>query len=310
MQYPIKKKIKIYRGNSLKKFLLKASYIAKNVIYIKNFSSNKVLKTSNKDPVLLAYPEKIDIDFKADEFRVLVIKSDNSLIRNAQKLRYQNFFNDKKTNKKVSKIESDEFDKFCDHLLVIDTSISESYVVGTYRLLLNTPLSSKSELYTSTEFDLEKLKKQKVRILEAGRSCVHPNYRDGRIIRLLWKGLASYIKLKKVDFIIGCASFSGMKVKNFRTELSYLHYYHLAPKKYDSIPIADKKVTFRLKEKKKINKLSSFKLLPPLIKAYLRVGAWVGSGAVLDKKFKTIDVCIILKSKNILNKYLNLAVKN
>ena len=298
---------KITKKRALRTIIAKAKYIAKNVIYMKRFSQSASPKNFRDKSVLLSYPQKLDINFSADRFDVKLIKSDDPVLLNAQKLRFNTFFN-KKSNKSGYQVDIDKYDKYCDHLVVIDNSISPTYVVGTYRLLINSGFNSKVGLYTETEFDLYKLKKLKVKILEAGRSCVHEDYRDGKIIRLLWRGLSSYISQKNVDFIVGCASFEGCDIDSYLEKLSFLHHNYLAPRKYLVKSLKNKTIKIKILKKKDIDNFKIFKSLPPLIKAYLRVGSWIGQGAVIDKEFKTTDVCIILKVDRINTKYLNMAV--
>lgn len=292
MHYLIKKKNK--KRIDFKSIFLKVSYIAKNVIYIKKFSIPTKEQKKNHKSILLTYPGEINVNFQVERYKVKLIKSDDPLLENAQKLRYKTFLNSFRFQRK-KKIDNDKYDNFCDHLVVIDTFVSDNFIVGTYRLLMNNGLNESSDLYTETEFDIKKLKKFKGRILEAGRSCVHESYRNGRIIRLLWRGLSSYINQQNVNFILGCASFTHEENFKIDDKLSYLYHYHIAPKKFRSIPLDGKGINWNLIPKKNLNKREIFKSLPPLIKAYLRVGAWVGEGAVFDKEFNTIDVCIILK---------------
>ncbi|MDC3090862.1 GNAT family N-acetyltransferase [Rickettsiales bacterium] len=293
----------------MKSIISKAGHFAKNVIYIKKFSTNSIKKLEKFNTVLLDYPNKVLVDFSVEKFHVKIIKSNDPLLKKAQKLRYESFLDGLRNKKIKNKLDSDDYDKFCDHLVVIDTSISLNHVVGTYRLLNYSSSNSGVDLYTETEFNLKNLKKEKPMILEVGRSCVDRNYRDGRIIRLLWRGLSEYIVKKNIDYIIGCASFKSIDVEELKEELSYLHHYHLAPRKIRSQPLKEKRVEWKIIPKKKIKKSELFKKLPPLIKAYLRVGSWIGEGAIIDKEFGTIDVCIILKKKNILSKYLNMSEK-
>ena len=119
-------------------------------------------------------------------------------------MRQKSFFK----NSKIKQSDSDEYDKFCDHLVVIDKSVSDDFVVGTYRLLLKPKFLARQRFYSESEFNITNLLAgNKFTLLEAGRSCVHEQYRDGRIIRLLWRGLATYIVNNRVDLIFGCASF-------------------------------------------------------------------------------------------------------
>ena len=219
-------------------------------------------------------------------------------------MRQRSFFENSK-----KKIDSDEFDQFCDHLVVIDKSVASDFVVGTYRLLLKEKNEKYKRFYSESEFDISNLFKKNISMLEAGRSCVDKNYRDGKIIKLLWRGLAFYIIQKKVDLIFGCASFPSSNYSEFKTQLSYLNHFHKPPQRFSTCPKDELKAGLDILPSENINKDEEFRLLPPLIKAYIRAGAWIGKGAVVDKKFNTTDVLIILKSENIIKKYSNLSFK-
>ena len=269
----------------------------------------KINRSINSD---LNLNDSIDsnINFEVDRFQVLVVNDNDLLIRNAQRLRFNIFLKESSINNPDYVLDSDEYDKFCDHLVVIDKSVSSHYVVGTYRLMINFSNNPKGDFYTETEFDLYNLKKLDLKILEVGRSCVHKNYRDGKIIRLLWRGLSTYIKKSKVDFIIGCASFQCSNTNKIRNQLSFLKNFYSAPKKYLTFPLKSKSIKWKNSDISEISRLKIFKSLPPLIKAYFRVGAWVGEGAVFDPHFKTIDICIILKADKIDPKYLKMAINH
>ena len=119
---------------------------------------------------------------------------------------------------------------------------------------------------------------------EAGRSCVHQDYRDGRIIKLLWRGLASYIYEKKIDLIFGCASFPSSKYEQFINQLSYLNHFHSPPEKFLTFPLDNIETKFKIVPKNKLN-MKEISAFASLIKAYIRAGAWVGQGSIVDKKF-------------------------
>ena len=288
--------------------LSKVKYVARNVIYVKKWSSNleeeKTKKTvySSKDSKKSSNTEQLDFSFK--KYQVKIIKHPDPLLIKAKQLRQKSFFENSK-----EKIDSDEFDKFCDHLVVIDRSVSNDFVVGTYRLLLKRKSQMYRKFYSESEFDISNLFKKNISMLEAGRSCVDKNYRDGNIIKLLWRGLAFYIIQKKVDLIFGCASFPSSNCAEFKNQLSYLNHFHKPPHKYSTSPKEKLKANIDIVLPKNINEDDEFRALPPLIKAYIRAGAWVGKGAVVDKMFNTTDVLIILKSKNIIKKYSNLSFK-
>ena len=286
--------------NGVKSILSKVSCVAKNVIYIPKFS-NKLFKnktlTSN-----LALTKKVEFSFGS--YLVTTIDSNNPLIENVQKLRYSSFFGNSK-----NEFDKDEFDQECDHLVVIDKSKGVDFVVGTYRLLIKPKNIIYKKFYSESEFEIKKLFETKdITLLEAGRSCVVDGYRDGRIIRLLWRALATYILKNNIDLIFGCASFPSSDYQKYVKQLSYLHNNHAPPKQYCTSPLNHLKAKYKVLKNIELKNFEIFRSLPPLIKAYIRAGAWVGKGAIIDKKFDTTDVLIILKSSKIIKKYSQLAV--
>ena len=205
----------------------------------------------------------------------------------------------------------DELDPFCDHLLVIDhnkRSTSKS-IVGTYRLIRRPMTQIHGKFYTEGEFDIKNILKTKGEILELGRSCVDKNYRDKPIIKLLWKAISAYMEHYKIKVLFGCASFPGINYKKYKEQLSFLYHYHLAPESIRPKALLPNKVQINYCEKKTLNNYEIFKSLPPLLKGYLRLGAYVSDGAFIDKQFNTIDICIVLKSDSLKQKYLNLHKK-
>ena len=290
----------------IKLILKKVKFVAKNVIYVKNWSKNssilQKLKTENNPSI-----KSKKLSFNHGSIELKIIDNTDQLMHKVKKLRYESFFGE---SDKV-KYDSDEFDKLCDHLVAIDKSISDDYVVGTYRLLLKPKFVKSQKFYSQSEFNISKLtKKKSLTLLEAGRSCVHKNYRDGTVIRLLWRGLATYIVKNQVDIVFGCASFPSSNHNLFRNQLSYLKHYHSSPKYLKTKPLWKLKVKFKTIDKKLLNSNEEFRKLPPLIKAYIRVGAFVGSGAIVDKEFDTTDVLIVLETKKMLKKYSKLYLKN
>ena len=291
-----------------KSILSKVKYVAKNVIYLKKWSKHpekekpKEIEYSSNDLKKSISSKQLDFSFK--KYQIKIIRYPDPLLIKAKQLRQKSFFEN--SNKKI---DSDEFDQFCDHLVVIDKSVASDFVVGTYRLLLKEKNENYKRFYSESEFNISNLFKKNVSMLEAGRSCVDKNYRDGKIIKLLWRGLAFYIIQKKVDLIFGCASFPSSNYSEFKTQLSYLNHFHKPPQRFSTCPKDELKADLDILPSENINKNEEFRLLPPLIKAYIRAGAWIGKGAVVDKKFNTTDVLIILKSENIIKKYSNLSFK-
>ena len=227
----------------------------------------------------------------------------------AQSLRYRVFYEEMSANPsskmKALKRDFDKFDNFWDHLLVLDNSKTdiEDKVIGTYRLNRKSRAQNLGGFYTSQEYNIEGLLKQPGEILELGRSCVDVNYRNGQTMQLLWRGIANYVFFHNIEIMFGCASFPGIKVEPIKMLLSYLYHNHLAPKDIRPVAVSNRYIDMNILDKEKINAIETRKKIPPLIKGYLRLGCFVGDGAVLDKQFDTIDICIVLKTDLVTRRY-------
>ena len=240
--------------------------------------------------------------------------AENSLeIDAAQALRYKVFFQEMQAKPTIEQIKSkrdiDEFDYYFDHILVVDHSKSGKIyekVVGTYRLNRGNHKDKKGFFYTSGEYDLSKLINLDLNILELGRSCVDKRYRNGKTMQLLWAFIAQYVIKYDVKIMFGCASFPGTEVDIHKSALAYLYNKYLAP--FHIRPVAVKSRYIKMKNDKLINDSNFKKFLssiPPLIKGYIRLGAFVGDGAVIDHDFNTTDVCIVLPTKKVASRYMD-----
>jgi putative hemolysin len=162
--------------------------------------------------------------------------------------------------------------------------------------------------YTQGEYDIAPLiaaRSPKYRFMELGRSCVLKPYRNKRTVELLWHGLWTYVREHKVDVMIGCASFEGTDPEQHAMALTYLHHHHLAPPDWRCRAHAGQHVSMNRLPKERIDAKAALKGLPPLIKGYLRLGAFIGDGAVIDRQFGTIDVLIILPVEKIDPRYFD-----
>ncbi|MAH05140.1 MAG: GNAT family N-acyltransferase [Pseudomonadota bacterium] len=241
----------------------------------------------------------------------VMIADSPALIEAAQKVRYQVFYdeygatpNDEMARKRM---DFDKYDVMTDHLVVVDRRQSENLgVVGTYRLLRANKLHEGHDFYTADEFDIHRLKESGADLLELGRSCVLPEYRTRPVLQLLWEGIAQYLAEHKIDLMFGCASFNGTDVSKIERELSYLYHYHLASDSLRARALDDLYVDMNILPKNEIshNMKRVFANLPPLIKGYIRLGASIGEGAIIDHNFNTIDVCIILPTHLVTERYL------
>jgi putative hemolysin len=200
----------------------------------------------------------------------------------------------------------DEFDEPCDHLLVMDRSRIErgkNPVVGTYRLLRGQVGRAYGKFYTAAEYDIAPLFRLPYELLELGRSCVHPDYRNRSTMQLLWRGIGAYVEHHRIGLMFGCASFPGTDSVALKGPLSYLHHYHLAPEALRIRAVDSRFVPMDQLPKEAVDRKRNLAQLPPLIKGYLRLGGFVGEGAVLDHAYNTTDVCILVRTEGIRQSY-------
>ncbi len=205
----------------------------------------------------------------------------------------------------ASRRDRDEFDDYADHLLVIDHEIGSGpeSVVGTYRLLQSAGAAAVGRFYSADEYDISTILAFPGQVLELGRSCVDARYRGRAVMQLLWRGIAAYIFHNNIDLMFGCASLPGTNPEKLATELSYLYEHHLAPPALRPRAKADRYVEMRRVPVHSFDPRRVNQTLPPLIKGYLRIGGYIGDGAVVDTQFNTTDVAIIVKTDLVTDKY-------
>ncbi|MBO9097087.1 MULTISPECIES: l-ornithine N(alpha)-acyltransferase [unclassified Rhizobium] len=204
----------------------------------------------------------------------------------------------------------DSWDAICDHLLVLDHSIegdTEDQIVGTYRLLRQEVAMAHGGFYSASEFATDALiaRHPDKQFMELGRSCVLPAYRTKRIVELLWQGNWAYALKHGMGAMFGCASFPGIRPEEHALALSFLYHNVRAQGEWaaDALPALAR--TMDLMPAEAINARKALMAMPPLIKGYLRLGAMVGTQAVVDHAFNTTDVLIVLPIASISDRYVN-----
>jgi putative hemolysin len=239
-----------------------------------------------------------------------------SEIRRAQRLRYKVFYEEMSAVPgalaMLSRRDEDAYDAVFDHLLVIDRGDASdgrrwrpSKVVGTYRMLRQDVAELNDGFYTQGEYDIAPLlaAKPDYSFMELGRSCVLKPYRNKRTLELLWQGVWSYVREHGADVMIGCASFEGTDPTAHAEALSFLYHSALAPEEWRVRAHSHLRVDMNMLPRERVNARKALKALPPLIKGYLRLGAYVGDGAVIDHQFGTTDVFIIMPVESIKTRY-------
>lgn len=230
-------------------------------------------------------------------------------IRAAQKLRYKVFYEEYAATPTeqmaAEKRDFDPYDDVADHLIVVDEGIRDpqQQIVGTYRLLRREAAAKAGGFYSSAEYDITPIIDSKMKVLELGRSCVMAEYRTRPVLQLLWQGITDYMLDHNIGIMFGCASLYGTDTAALSQQLAYLYHYHLAPEELRTHAIAGRHIDMNMHTKESIDAKAAFSALPALIKGYLRLGAYIGDGAVIDHQFNTVDVCIILPMKEVAERY-------
>jgi len=248
------------------------------------------------------------------EVRLAATKRD---VRKAQRLRFKVFFEEGGAlagpKASLTRRDADRFDKFCDHLIVVDHSARNRFgnlkprVVGAYRLLRSeVAREKKCGFYSADEYDISGLieRHQEKRFLELGRSCVLADYRGKRTIDLLWRGILAYVRCYDIDVMIGCASFEGANALVHAAPLSYLAHHARAEGEWRVRARENRHTPMEMLGPDAVDGRRALASLPPLIKGYLRLGALFGDGAVVDRKFNTVDVFVVMPVERMDARYI------
>lgn len=247
---------------------------------------------------------------EAGRFTVRLAECDADVAA-AQRLRYRVFVEEMgaqaSPQDRAERRERDRFDPFFDHLLLIDNQSTnpdvERGVVGVYRLMTGSRARAGIGFYGASEYELGRLVTYPRETLELGRSCVDLEHRGGAGMHLLWTGLGEYVATHGVSILFGVASFRGKDPEPIAQALSYLHHCHLAPEDLRVRAVAERYVPMDILPLEEVDKVEALRQTPALIKAYLRLGGVVGEGAYVDHEFNTIDVCLLMDTSQMVERY-------
>ena len=251
------------------------------------------------------------MDDQPPEFRVKLAESEAER-RAAQALRYRVFVEELGGDGPMvdhdARLETDRFDPFFDHLLLLDDAKNGS-VVGVYRVLRDDQATLAGQFYSEDEYDLDPLRSSGRRLMELGRSCLDADYRGGAAMYHLWNALARYVADHNIEILFGVASFHGIDPKPLAQPLSLLYHRHLAP---EDLRVRAKDVHYQrldLLAEDELDRRTAMLQVPALIKAYLRLGGYVGDGAYIDHAFNTTDVCLIMDTVRLNEKHKSIYTK-
>ncbi|MBM3520944.1 MAG: GNAT family N-acetyltransferase [Alphaproteobacteria bacterium] len=237
-------------------------------------------------------------------------------IRACQALRYRVFYEELAARPEgeaaASRLDADRFDPICDHLLVIatseapgaeDTPIDGGVLVGTYRMLRQEIAEAHFGFYTESEFDVRPMiaAHPHLRFLELGRSCVLRSHRTKPVLELLWQGIWDFVRAHRMDVMFGCASLEGADPQRHRQALGLLASLRETPTEWRAAALPTRRVD--MPAGKGAFDRRALHALPPLIKGYLRLGCYIGEGAVIDTQFDTVDILIVLPVSAIDKRY-------
>lgn len=244
-------------------------------------------------------------------FSIRIARGRNDFLA-AHRLRYRVFVEELGGNGPLvdheARLECDEFDNTVDHLLLIDNRRDPArldHVIGVYRLFPGERATQFGRFYCDSEFDLSRIKASGRSTLELGRSCILPEYRGGSGMYLLWNALSEYVLELGIEILFGVASFHGTNISSLTQPLSWLHHKHLAPEELRPVARSEGFQNMNLLPKHYIDRKEAMIGLPPLIKAYLRLGGTVGEGAFIDHEFNTTDVLLLMDTKAMSSKHRN-----
>lgn len=288
-----------------------------------------ILSRTRRDPAILSLGRQNDLSLAtaADaslagqgDMRVRLARTAKEVIA-AQALRYRIFYQNMgaqpKLAQRLRRRDNDHFDNQCAHLLLTTKQPVKGAplatrlpggetVIGCYRLLRRDIAEAENGFYSAGEFQLDGFLDSVGRglnIVELGRSCVAAEFRSGRAIALLWKGLGQLVKQWQVDALIGCASFAGTNVDALAAPLSYLYHHHRADVTWQLQARDEIYVEMNRMARQEIDEKAAKRALPPVLKGYLRSGALVGNGAVIDRQFNTVDVFVIMPMTQLSDRY-------
>lgn len=237
------------------------------------------------------------------------ITRNRDAVRAAQALRYRVFYDEMGARPtpmaRRLRLDMDRYDDICDHLIVVDRAMEEAgQLVGAYRLLRGSVAEANGGFYSADEYDLTPLLQLPMsELLELGRSCVAATHRSKATIQLLWRGIAAYLAEHELTTLFGCASFQGRDPKAHAESLAYLHHFHSDEPARAIRALPERYVSMDMVPKDEIDARRVWKAMPPLIKAYLRLGGVIGDGAVIDDQFGTVDVFVTVRMDRVGSRY-------
>jgi putative hemolysin len=248
------------------------------------------------------------VDIRSGTLQVRLAESDADLDA-VQALRYRVFYDEMGAQPTAEmarrRRDFDEFDRYCDHLIAIDHAMGDGpqSVVGTYRYIRRPAAALLGRFYSEAEYDIANIIAYPGEILELGRSCVDARARNHATLQMMWRGNAAYVFHHKIDLMFGCASLPGTDPDALAPLLSFLYQKRLAEPALRPRALPERFVEMNRLPPDSYDAAATEAELPPLVRGYLRLGGFVGDGAVIDHQFNTTDVSVVVKCAAVSEKY-------
>lgn len=206
-----------------------------------------------------------------------------------QQLRYLTFIQTRGLEGAPEALDTDEFDSTCEHMMVEDQKSGQ--LVCCFRML---PLTDGSEIgrsYSAKYYDLQQLREFPGKLVEMGRFCIHPAWKDPAILRVAWSAMTRFVDDEGIELLFGCSSFEGVDAENYADAFTLLKEKHIAPTRW--MPRIKAPNVFRFTRAFRLrrpNMKLALRRMPPLLRTYLVMGGWVSDHAVIDNDLKTLHV--------------------
>jgi putative hemolysin len=243
---------------------------------------------------------KFEIHHEVGPFLLKTVTTVDEL-KEALTLRYQVFHCEMIGKTKLTGIDVDSYDFLCDHLIIKEKKSNK--IIGTYRM--NCSLYSE-DFYSAQEFHLQRIIDQPGVKIELGRACIHKDYRKGSVISLLWRGIADYMSATRAQLLFGCASIkvqtpreAALLYRYFFEEKRFTPEYFAPPTAAYTMPLLDLWIQNFKGPLTESERTEVETLIPPLCRAYLKIGAYLGGEPAWDKEFKCIDFLTILHKEDL-----------
>ncbi|RPE71629.1 ornithine-acyl[acyl carrier protein] N-acyltransferase [Pacificibacter maritimus] len=204
----------------------------------------------------------------------------------AQRLRHMSFV--KQAQNSPDSTDQDDFDAVCQHVLIEDRKSGQ--LVCCFRFMELASGAEIAQSYSAQYYELEALSKYKGRMVEMGRFCVHPDWKDADILRIAWGAMTAYVDDNNIDMLFGCSSFHGADWALHADALAMLKHRHLGPKTLLPRIKAPDVFKFAARLRRKPDAKRAALAMPPLLKTYLMMGGWVSDHAVVDRDLGTLHV--------------------